>query len=215
MDMHKGGVFLAVALLTGVMPAVAQAEAAESEYGDYEPPPAVRRSGFTVGLSWGPTYLNAVGYPNKLAQIDVPEFEESFAGYGAGSSIWLGGALRDWFTFALGVSSRSDFDQQLINGAFVVRLEGFPLFSLGGEYRDLGVLGEFGAGGSTIHRDDEVVADGGAMSVLGLGVFYEPWTFWKFSCGPALQYTREFSQSMTSDAVTLAIRTSLYTTQPD
>ncbi len=214
-DMFKGGAAVGTALVIGGWAVSAHAQTAEGEYGDYEAPSPERRSGFTVGVSYGAAYLDAVGYPNKLSQIDDPAYRQTLSGFGTGSSLWLGGVLRDWLTFALGMSSRRDFDQQLAGGAFVFRVEGFPLFALGGAYRDVGVFGEFGAGGNVIEKEGEVVADAGFTSMLGLGAFYEPWTFWKFSSGPALQYTREFSQSMTVHAVTLGMRLNLYATQPD
>jgi hypothetical protein len=127
--------------------------------------------------------------------------------------IWLGGTLRDWFTFGLGLSARRGQEGDLAaqSGAFVLHLEGFPLWALGGEWRDVGLFTELGAGGETIvNADQDIVADGGAMSVVGIGVFYEPWQPWLFSLGPSLQYHHEFSQSLESDFVSLGLRVAFY-----
>lgn len=193
---------------------LARADFAENEYTDYDAPPTQRRGGFTAGLSYAPGFLAATGYPNKLDEIGAPEFERSVSGFGSGSSLWLGGALRDWLVFGIGVGSRTNPDQTFTSGGLVFRVEAFPLYSLGGTYRDLGVLGEFGGGGSTISEDDETVADGGFTSLVGLGVFWEPWQFWHFSAGPVAQYTHEFSQSMSAHAATLGLRMAFYGVQP-
>jgi hypothetical protein len=183
----------------------------------YEPPPPERRSGFAFGLGYGAGYGSSLGYPNKLGQIDNPDYEQNVGGLAFASSIWLGGALRDWFTFGLGLSSRAvqEGDLQAQNGAFVVHLEGFPLWSLGGAFRDLGVFGEAGAGSAVIvDPAKKVVANGGSMSVLGIGAFYEPWQLWHFSFGPGLTYHYEYSQSLASHVVSLGVRTVFYGGQP-
>jgi hypothetical protein len=195
----------------------ARAQVFDSGGADYEPPEPERRYGFAFGLSYGAGYGSALGYPNKLGEIDNPEFEQSVGGFAVASQIWVGGTLRDWFTFGLGLSSRvaQEGEIQAQNGAFVVHMEGFPLWSLGGEWRDLGLMMETGAGGAIIaDQDQEVLADGGAMSVLGFGAFYEPWQLWHFSFGPGVAYHYEFSQSLSSHVVTAGFRTAFYGVQP-
>lgn len=207
---------LSSAAFVGVSaPAVAQVF--DSSGASYEPPEPERRYGFAAGVGLGFGYGSSLGYPNKLGEIDNPRFEQSVSGLASTSSLWLGGALRDWFTFGLGLSSRGATEGDLIagNGAFVVHMEGFPLWAVGGEWRDLGLFLETGVGGASIAtKDGEVVADGGAMSVLGVGAFYEPWQLWHFSIGPALQYHHEFSQSLSSDVVSVGLRTAFYGVQP-
>lgn len=194
----------------------AHAQVFDSGGPDYDPPEPERRYGFTFGAAatWG--YGSFVGYPNKLGQIDDPAFEQTVGGFSQASSLWLGGTLRDWFTFGFGLSARSaeDGENTAQNGAFVLHIEAFPLYGLGGEWRDVGAFTEVGAGGSLILQDDDDVADGGAMSVIGIGAFYEPWQLWHFSFGPVLAYTHEFSQSMTSHVVSLGIRSVFYGVQP-
>jgi hypothetical protein len=93
-------------------------------------------------------------------------------------------------------------------------MEGFPMWALGGEWRDVGVFAETGVGGSIIvDPEQNIVADGGAMSVLGVGAFYEPWQLWHFSFGPGLSYHHEYSQSLSSHVVSLGVRTVFYGVQ--
>lgn len=208
---------LGVVASSGVAPTLARAELKDADFADYEPPKAERRGGFTCGISYGLGYSSASGYPNNLSQIGDPAYERNVSALGAGNSIWLGGALRDWFTFGIGVSGRGATEGDLLsaNSAFVLRLEGFPLYSLGGAYRDLGIFTELGAGaGVILDADEEVVADGGALGLVGLGAFYEPWTFWHFSTGPMIQYTHEFSESLASHSIVLGWRLALYGVQP-
>lgn len=193
------------------------AQVFDSSGASYEPPEPERRFGFAMGLGVGAGFGSSLGYPNKLGEIDNPEFEQNVSGFAVTNSIWIGGAIRDWFTFGLGLSSRGAGEGDLIanNGAFVVHMEGFPLWALGGEWRDIGLYAETGAGVATIMtKDQEILADGGLMSVIGVGAFYEPWQFWHFSMGPALQYHHEFSQSLSSHVVSLGLRTAFYGVQP-
>lgn len=193
------------------------AQVFDSSGASYQPPEPERRYGFSFGLGFGAGFGSSLGYPNKLGEIDNPEFEQNVSGLAFTNALWLGGTLRDWFTFGIGLSSRGaqEGDSIARNGAFVVHMEGFPLWALGGEWKDIGVYGEAGAGGATITTlEGKILADGGSMSVAGLGVFYEPWQFWHFSMGPALQYHYEFSQSLSSHMVSLGLRTAFYGVQP-
>src|SRR5687768_12644109 len=64
---------------------------------------AKRRSDVTLGASAGYGLGSGLGYPNEVGQIDNPAFETTTGvGTGGGATFWFGGALRDWFTFAIG-----------------------------------------------------------------------------------------------------------------
>ena len=65
-----------------------------------------------------------------------------------------------------------------------------------------------------VNKDQNILADGGSMSVAGVGVFYEPWQWWHLSFGPGFQYTYEFSPSLDSHVATLGFRTTFYGVQP-
>ena len=216
--MRAFGVLVGVAAFVGsaTIAASAEAQVVENEYADYPAPETERRGGFTIGLGAGAGFGSFSGFPNKLSEIGDPELEQNVDGFAFGNAVWLGGTLRDWIGFGLGLSMRgaSEGDLTASNQAFIIHLEGFPLYGLGGEWRDVGIAGNFGAGGALINDGSDDVADGGIMSVLGLGVFYEPWKFWHFSTGPSLDYTHEFSESLRSNTVTLGMRFVFYGKQP-
>lgn len=180
-------------------------------------PKSERRDGFTVGLSYGLGVGSYVGYPNEVEKIDNPEYRaDTGAALSSGYSIWLGGALRDWFTFGVGLFSAGGKgnDTTAGGGAFGLHLETFPLWPLGGTWRDLGLVTEFGAGGGLLKDGGgNETGNGGNMSMVGAGLFYEPWQFWHMSHGPALVYKYQFSDSMTASTVLLGWRMAFYWTQ--
>lgn len=201
----------------------AHAQALDDE-GDeaHAAPPAERRNGFMASLQAETGFLGVEGYPNKLGQINNPAYRSYVGGLGSNLQLVLGGALRDWLTAGLVVrvaSVAGEGDVFGSAGGIGLQLQGFPFWSRGGFGRDLGIVGEFGVGlGSIIDatdRDDvDILADGGSMSHLALGVSYEVWKFWLFSAGPVVNYMHQFSQSMSSHAVTGGIKLTLYTAQP-
>lgn len=193
--------------------ALAQEDADETNY----KPKSERRDGFTVGLSYGLGVGSYVGYPNEVEKMNNPEYRaDTGAALASGYSIWLGGALRDWFTFGVGLSSAGaqGNDTTAGAGAIGVHLETFPLWPMGGTWRDLGVVTEFGAGGGLLSDSDgNEIGNGGNMAFVGAGLIYEPWQFWHMSHGPALVYKYEFSDSMTASTVLLGWRMAFYWTQ--
>jgi hypothetical protein len=182
--------------------------------GGYDLPPATRRSGFTFGALGGVLIGSARGYPNDLDRIDVPEFEaRTGLGLQNGGSFWLGGALTDWFTFALGVGGGSiNGEGRLVGsgGAFLLRIETFPLFYRGGVFRDLGISFNAGTGGYTIKDGNREVAEGSGTAVVGATLFFEPIQLWRFSMGPALDYAHHFSRSIEVDLLVLGWRSAFY-----
>jgi hypothetical protein len=212
------GVGLTVAgLLFAAAPAAAQAvDSAGAE--DYAAPATEERGGFMIGLGYGFGYGQIGGYPNKLTEIGQSEFRQDVGGLGVTSTIWLGGALRDWLTFGVGLfSTAAPGDKIGSVGGIGARVEGFPLYALGGIGHDLAIYGEFGAGGGGIvHKDDQkrLLADGGSMSLVSFGAFWEALKFWRIVLGPSVQYTHAFSESLNGNAVTVGIRTAFYWTRP-
>jgi hypothetical protein len=201
------------ALAVALAPTPARADTGDSE-SSYEPGRAVRRSDFAAGLLVGAAAGNAAGYPNDLSKIDVARYEAS-TGFGAGpaTGLWLGGALRDWFVFGVGFATATVSGQgyQSKGTSFVLHVEGYPLIGLGGVFRDLGLLGEFGAGGRSIAKDGQAAAEGGAMSVASLGLVYEPLQLGAhFSAGPVLAITHQFSQSLSATLGVVGIRVAYY-----
>ena len=206
---------LACSLLLLLVPAVAwgQEEADETNYS----PPLERRGGFTMGLSYGLGAGSFVGYPNEVEKIDNPEYRaETGTALASGYSIWIGGALRDWFTFGAGMFASAAGTEEATGGggAFGVHLETFPLYPVGGLWRDLALATEFGAGGGLLKDGDgKETANGGSMAVIGVGLVFEPWQFWHMSHGPSLMVRHHFSDTMTASAVLLGWRMAFYWNQ--
>jgi hypothetical protein len=178
-----------------------------------EPAPPERRSGFVLGVAGGLLTSSARGYPNDVAKIDVPQYEAHMgAGVAMGGAFWLGGSLADWLTVGLGVlgggSQRGGLRGS--GSAFTVRIEAFPLFYRGGHFQDLGVLFSAGTGTYSIHRGQQKLAEGAGTSAVGLGAFYEPWRFWQLSFGPQIEYSHQFSDSMSAHTLVLGMRSVFY-----
>ena len=179
------------------------------------PPPAaaVRREGFSFGIAGGLLTSSARGYPNDVAKIDVPGFEaHTGLGIATGGAVWIGGALADWLNVGVGVIG-GGFERNGVRGSggvFNVRTEIFPLFYRGGHFQDLGVLLTAGTGSYTIRRGNEKLAEGGGTSAVGLGAFYEPWRLWQLSFGPQLEYSHQFSDSMSAHTLVVGMRAVFY-----
>jgi hypothetical protein len=207
-------------LLTSVLVIPLFARAALADVGDsesnYDPGRALRRSGFAMGALLGGAAGTVSGFPNDLAKIGLPQYEAKTGfGAGAGGGMWVGGALRDWFVFGVGLSTASISGQGYRSSgtAFVLHVEGYPLFQSGGAFHDLGIVTEFGAGGRTIvlSKDGSQAASGGSLSVATLGVVYEPIRLGPhFSGGPLVEVTHQFSSSLTATAGILGLRFSFY-----
>jgi hypothetical protein len=191
----------------------AHADTGEAE-SSYDPGKATRRSDVALGLLIGGAAGGVSGYPNDLSKIGVPADEANTGfGGGTGGGFWVGGALRDWFVFGIGFSSAqvSGRGYRSNGTAFVFHLEGYPLFYKGGAWKDVGLIGEFGAGGRSIQQGSNTAAEGGALSVVTFGVVYEPLHlgggFW---LGPLLEVTHQFSDSLTSTIGVIGVRASFY-----
>ena len=90
------------------------------------------------------------------------------------------------------------------------RIDAYPLYSMGGTWRDVGVLVTAGVGSAFIERDDDTVAEGLAGSAIGLGAFYEPIHFWMLRMGPQLEYAHQYSQSISAHSLIVGWRTAFY-----
>lgn len=188
---------------------------------NYQPPPATRRDGFAMGLSYGVGLGSFSGFPLEAAALNDPSQEVSTGpGLATNFSFWLGGALRDFLTFGLGVTTMSTSGSKLgVEPAFLVHIEAFPLFYRGGFFEDFGVAFDGGLGIGFIGEKgqnpaEEPLAEGGSMSLVGLETFWEPLRFWNVSAGPSLSYRYSFSQSMQVHQGMLGFRMALYGVQP-
>lgn len=193
-------------------PAAAQPTDNEAWDGGFDAQ-AERRSDFVLGASGGLLLGTASGYPNEIDKIDDPDFE-SKTGFaiGNGLSFWLGGALADWFTFGLGATlvNGSGSKGDVGGGAFIVKVETFPLYGLGGPLRDLAFFADFGAGSLTIQGEPDEDAEGGFTSVAGLGSAYELFRFGRFALAPTAQYLLVSSQTVTAHSGILGARVVFY-----
>lgn len=173
---------------------------------------ATRRSGFAATINLGYGLGSVSGYPNEVSKIGDPAYESSTgATLGSTLSLWLGGALRDWFTVGVGLMTLGAQKGDITGGggAFIIHVEGFPLWSMGGPFRDLSTYANFGAGSLGLTGGPED-ADGGLVSVLGGGVGYELWRVGYFAFGPAVEGTYMYSPSAEAYGMFAAFRGSFY-----
>lgn len=162
------------------------------------------------------------GYPLEVEALNDPTQEQKTGlSMASNLSLWLGGSPRDWLTVGVGLSLMGATLNQEIGTTtgILFHVEGFPLYSWGGTFRNLGLGFDGGVGIGAIYAKDDKkfedpLAESGGMSTLGFSVFWEPILFWKISMGPAVNYTYAFSQTMQVNQFVLGFRTALYSAQP-
>lgn len=208
--MRKSPVALAVALAALLSSPSARADPPDPAGG-----PSIRRDGFTFGLDLGLGLASIAGYPNDVNKI-------GFAGYYSATGArptaliegWLGGTLIDWLTVAVGVKSSTLFatgsDKAKTIGV-VLHVETFPLLSLGGHLRDLGVRLDAGLGTANVADPTGYkLVDGGLTSTIGAGVFYEGIRAWKTAHGPFVMGDYFFSDTARRPAIFFGWRSVFY-----
>jgi len=180
------------------------------------PVTATRRGGFTLGVDAGFGAANITGYPNDVKKIGDPHwYTATGVRPTALVEAWVGGAIRDWFTFTLGVTSNFLFatgnnDARSLGGMFHV--EAFPLFALGDHLRDLGLRIDAGLGTAMVADPAGTkLVDGSLASIFGGGVFYEGLRAWKTAHGPFLMANYLWSNTVGRPAIFLGWRSVLYT----
>jgi hypothetical protein len=178
------------------------------------PVPKTRRSGFTAGIYGAMSFGTVSGYPNDLSKIDDPLYRSATSGAGTGGMLYIGGTLTDWFTFGFGLTQSSFGSGKIATsgGAFVFHLEAFPLFTMGGGYRDLGLFADFGTGTATIVRreDKAEFSASGSLSIAGFGGFWEPWRAGHFVAGPFASFQYQESDSMVRTFGEVGLRGAFY-----
>jgi hypothetical protein len=204
----------AVAVATTLTTALAAAPE-QAERPSWETAPATRRSGLTAGFLGGVAFGTVAGYPNDFSKIDVPGFRSATSGVGSSGTLYVGGALTDWFTFGLGLSRSSYGSERLVTAstAYLFHLEAFPLFSRGGRARDIGLFADFGTGTATVRRrtDAAELSSSGSLSIGGVGVFWETWRLGDHvALGPLAAWHYERSLAMTRYFGEVGIRMSVY-----
>jgi len=227
--LRRGLVLVAVPLLFA-RPAFAQFSSPEDATWEagYNPGKQKRRSDFTAGVGFGVGVGSASGYPNELAKIGDPKYEASTGALGSSAtSLWIGVALRDWMVFGVGIHPYSIQSRSCpvfastsnappdctaaIGGAYVLHIEAYPLFYQGPAFENLGIFTEIGAGARNIIRGNQTIAEGGAVAFTSLGIVYEPIRLGDhFSMGPYVQFSHEFSDTLTADQGVLGFRAVYY-----
>jgi hypothetical protein len=177
-------------------------------------PPNERRGGFVIGLATGAGVAGSSGYPNDSNYIGVPSYYAAsglMAGYGGG--LFIMGALTDYLSFGFWFAN-STFE----NGSWQskgqgggLRLELFPLYGLGGLFRDLGAFTQVGIGATTLtYTEKSGISYNGVGSSIGAGVFYEIKLAralgGHFAIGPSLEYDAIISQPMERHGALLGAR---------
>jgi hypothetical protein len=166
--------------------------------------PNERRGGLVIGAFYGGGLASSAGYPNDSNLIGNPEYyAASGLLAGAGGSGFIMGALTDYLSFGFWFGAavfNSDAWHSTGQGGGL-RLELFPLYGLGGLFRDLGVYTQVGIGATKlVYRDKAGVSSNGVGSALGAGVVYEFWLFkglgGHFAIGPSLEYDAVNSEPM-------------------
>jgi hypothetical protein len=179
------------------------------------PPTAARRDGFTFGVAAGVGLASIAGYPNDATKIGLPAWH-SATGVRPSTMLegWIGGAITDWFTVGVGVKA----SLLLATGSTTARafggvahIEAFPLFSLGGPLRDLGVLVDAGLGTATVTDGGGTkIVDGASTSIFGGGFFYEGLRAWKTAHGPFVMADYVWSDTASRPAFFVGWRSELY-----
>ncbi len=195
---------------------LAQAQGAPSDKpASWENAAATRRSGFTIGAAGGLLMGSSRGYPNRFDAIDNVDYYADVAGVGSGGELWIGGALADYFVFGIGLGGGSWKNGRLqsTGGAFVFHLEAFPLFAMGGRWRDVGLFADFGTGSRQItYENGTNRAGGGGMSMAGAGAFWETWRFFgdHVTTGPFAAFWYMGNNTLSNDMVVVGFRSVFY-----
>lgn len=181
------------------------------------PVTAERRTVLAMGISLGATLGSTAGFPNDPTKIGlISNYTDSGIGFGYGARAWAGFALRDFLVFgaSIGTLGFSAADHVVFLGTVGFHTEVFPLYPLGGNFRELGLALETGIGtGILTPKDDtsNIIVDGGLTSTIGFSAFYEGVRVGpKLSMGPYLGYDYLWSSSMRGGAFVLGWRTALY-----
>jgi hypothetical protein len=180
---------------------------------DVDKPPQ-RRNGLVLGIQLGGGIASAAGYPNNSNEIGDPNYYAAsglVAGTGGGAFVM--GALTDYlnFGFWFGEETFGNGQWHSTGGGGGLKVEVFPLYPLGGVFRDLGVFTQFGIGSTTlVYKPNPNVVSSGVGSFLGAGVFYEHWLMralgGHFAAGPTLEYDAIVSEPMERHGALLGLR---------
>jgi len=181
------------------------------------PVKAERRTVLAMGISIGGSLGSAAGFPNDPIKIGLyRNYTDSEIGAGFSGRAWAGFALRDFLIFgaSVGAIGFKAGEHVAFLGTLGFHTEVFPLYPLGGTYRELGLAFETGIGTGIVTPSGDtknLLVDGGLTSSIGLTAFYEGFRVGpKLSMGPYLGYDYTWSSSLRGGAFVLGWRTALY-----
>ncbi len=201
----------------GAVAAPVTLDASGKEIPAWDSARASHRSGFVVGLALGSGVAAISGFPNDSRKIGLlRHYTETGASIAGMGSLWFGGALSDWFTFGIGFTGGSMpllSEQKASVAGLIFHVEAYPLFPLGGRWRDLGMMLEAGTGAVEVTPKDseKLLIDSGSASQIGVGPFYEGFKLWKLKGGPFIEGSYIWSNSVRRPALFFGWRTSFYT----
>jgi hypothetical protein len=177
--------------------------------------PLRHRSGIVIGLDVGGGIGRGAGYPND--SNDIGKMDHSSSGWMPGTSggLLVMGALADYLNFGFWFAE-AGFRSGLQRASQVgigVRVEAFPLVSLGSGLSGLGLFGQFGVGTAKLTAPG-VPQVGGTQSFIGTGLFYE-WSFGRFlgghfGAGPSLEYDAVFTTPYDQNGLVASARLVFY-----
>jgi hypothetical protein len=176
--------------------------------------PATRRGGFLFGVVLAGQMTGAEGTPTDYDRRGDAYRVSTGTALGTTQAFFLGGALTDWFAFKLGFQqgSASKGGRDLSSSGVLIGVEAWPLFSLGGAFRDVGLLVDFGTGGATIEEagGGGEIANAGAYSLVRAGLVWDALRLWKINAGPALAFEHTTSETYRQDSLWFGLRTVFY-----
>lgn len=211
-----------------VAPAAAPPPAAEPEKNPAQDPVvATRRGGFTVGLMGAFGLGNITGYPLDVAKRGKAEYlADTGVAFGPNGNFFVGAALSDWLVFGLGLGGTYSLGKDtVVSGyTFLLHTEVFPLFWLGGVFRDTGISLDTGAGQITgelankpsgaAGKQIAPVIDSGAASRVAVSAFYDGLRLWKMSAGPYVAFDYTWSATLSQPLFQVGLRAALYVKAP-
>lgn len=205
----------------------ATAPAAPEKNVAQDPIVSTRRAGFTVGVLGSFGFGNITGYPNDVEKRGKPQYlTDTGVAYGANGTVFLGGAITDWLVFGAGLGGTYSVGNNTVVSGYTILLhtEVFPLFWLGGFFRDAGIALDTGPGVITGERADKPtgaagkliapVIDSGLASRLSVTAFYDGLRLWKMSAGPYIAFDYTWSATLEQPLVLIGLRGALYVKTP-
>jgi hypothetical protein len=181
----------------------------------WEDAPAEHRGGFAMGLGVGLGIGAANGFPNDAKQIGREAFyTESGLGLATGGSLWIGGALADWLTVGVGGGFSRIFADGVQSDAPIMLFHSdvYPLYTLGGAWRDVGAVFDMGLGfpKAVDTATDETLIDGSGASYVFVGATYEGIELGPLKLGPYAGLHHMFSQTIRRPLALVGFRVSFY-----